>query len=98
GDFDGDGKTDLLFRNTTTGDVAAWLMNGLTVKQGGVVYPGLSSAWQISGVGDLDADGKADLVFRNSSTGDVSGWLMIGLTITQGGVIYANLPSVWQIQ
>jgi FG-GAP repeat protein len=47
GDLDGDGKADLVFRNTETGDVAAWLMNGLTVRGWAVIDHGLSSLWQI---------------------------------------------------
>jgi hypothetical protein len=31
-DFDGDGKADMLWWNSTTGDVNLWLMNGGTVK------------------------------------------------------------------
>src|SRR5207253_2561928 len=81
-------KLDLVFRNTQTGDVSVWLMNGLTIKQAAVVYPGLSALWQISGVGDFDADSKADLVFRNTQTGDVAFWLMNGLTIKQAAVVF----------
>ena len=29
GDFNGDGKTDIVWRNTTTGATAVWLMNGM---------------------------------------------------------------------
>ena len=31
GDFDGDGKTDVLWRNKVTGQNIDWLMNGTTV-------------------------------------------------------------------
>ena len=31
GDLTGDGKPDLVWRNTTTGENAVWQMNGLTV-------------------------------------------------------------------
>jgi len=31
GDFDGDGKADILWRNTSSGDVAIWLMNGPSI-------------------------------------------------------------------
>jgi hypothetical protein len=97
-DFNGDGKADILWRNTSTGDVAGWLMNGVTVKQGAGIYAGVPLAWQIVGVGDLDGDGKADLVWRNTSTGDVAGWLMNGVTVKQGAGIYAGVPLAWQIQ
>ncbi|MGZ8269479.1 MAG: hypothetical protein ACXW20_18645, partial [Burkholderiales bacterium] len=31
GDYDGDGKADVLWRNMSTGDNAIWLMDGATV-------------------------------------------------------------------
>jgi hypothetical protein len=31
GDFNGDGKADLLFQNTSTGTPVVWTMNGTTV-------------------------------------------------------------------
>jgi membrane-bound lytic murein transglycosylase B len=32
GDFDGDGKADILWRHSATGSVAMWLMNGATIS------------------------------------------------------------------
>jgi hypothetical protein len=46
-DLDGDGKADLVWRNTTTGDLAIWLMDGLTLKQGQGIASGVDLAWQI---------------------------------------------------
>ena len=31
GDFNGDGKTDILWRHSLTGEVGMWLMDGFTV-------------------------------------------------------------------
>ncbi len=56
-----------------TGDVAGWLMQGLTRVSPGVLAGGVPLDWQIAGVGDLDGNGTADLVWRNTSTGDVAG-------------------------
>ena len=51
GDFNGDGKADILWRNTD-GSVAIWLMNGLTQVSGaglGVVpTTGRSPGWETS--------------------------------------------------
>ena len=47
GDLDGDGKADLVWRNLETGDVAAWLMDGVVLKQLGLVYAGVPLTWQI---------------------------------------------------
>ncbi|MBF0566687.1 MAG: VCBS repeat-containing protein, partial [Nitrospirae bacterium] len=96
-DFDGDGKSDILLQNSSTGDVAIWLMNGTTIKSGGTVFSSLASSWQIKGVGDFDGDGKSDILFRNSSTGDVVIWLMNGTTIKSSAYVYTSLASSWQI-
>jgi hypothetical protein len=58
GDLDGDGDADLIWRNTTTGDVAVWLMDGQTLVAGVVVarVP-TSHQWIIVAAGDLDGPG-----------------------------------------
>ncbi len=96
-DLDGDGKADLVWRHSQTGDVAVWLMDGATVKKGPVVASGVPLAWQIVGAGDLDGDGKADMVWRHTQTGDVAVWLMNGVTVKQGPVVAAGVPLAWQI-
>jgi len=98
GDVDGDGKSDLVWRHTQTGDVAVWLMNGATVTQSPVVAPGVPLAWQIVGVGDLNGDGTADLIWRHTQTGDVAVWLMDGATVKQSEVVAPGVPLTWQIQ
>jgi probable HAF family extracellular repeat protein len=78
-DFNGDGMSDILWRNTTNGDVGIWLMNGsqfLSLADLGVI----PVSWQIVGQRDFDGDGKADLLWQNSN-GDTSIWLMNGAQI-----------------
>src|SRR6266699_3124922 len=70
GDFDGDGKADILWRNALTGENYIWLMNGLTIAAQGLVNVVDDPAWQVQGVGDFDGDGKADILWRNSATGE----------------------------
>jgi hypothetical protein len=43
GDFDGNGRTDILFRNTNDGSVQAWLMNGTQVGVRGAPLGGTGS-------------------------------------------------------
>src|SRR6059058_3870156 len=63
-DFNGDGKADILWRNTATGDVALFLMNGLTLVNSALIS-NINPDWSVVGVGDFNGDGKADILWRN---------------------------------
>lgn len=80
-DLNGDGKADIVWRNRRTGEVAVWLMNGGLIGSSGLLG-GVSSDWQIVGVGDVNNDGMADIVWRNTVSGAVAVWFLNGLTIT----------------
>jgi cysteine-rich repeat protein len=71
GDFDGDGKADVFWRNGTTGANVIWKAgNGATPLAVTTVGPG----WQMVGRGDFDGDGRADVFWRNASTGANAIW------------------------
>jgi hypothetical protein len=94
-DFNGDCKSDILWRNTSTEQVYIWLMNGTTFASNG--SPGApTSDWVIQGVGDFNGDGKADILWRNSTTGQVYIWLMNGTTMTSNGSL-GTITSDWSI-
>jgi len=95
GDVNGDGKADLVWRNTSDGNTAIWLMDGTAIGSSG--FPGgVPLVWQIAGVGDVNGDGTADIIWRNSTTGTVAVWLMNGLTITSVG-FPGSASLAWQI-
>jgi VCBS repeat protein/beta-propeller repeat-containing protein len=95
-DFDGDGKEDLVWRNSGNGATALWLMNGTSIASFG--FPGgVPLIWQIAGVGDVNGDGKADVIWRNTTSGTVAVWVMNGLTITAVG-FPGSAPTNWSIQ
>ena len=79
-DFDGDGRTDILWRNDVTGDVYMMLMDGPAIAARSQVFSELT-AWTIASVSDYDGDGKSDIVWRNERTGQVWMMLMDGFTI-----------------
>ncbi|MDT3777994.1 VCBS repeat-containing protein [Nitrospira sp. MA-1] len=95
-DLDGDGKADLVWRHTN-GNAAVWLLNGTAVPSSMGSLGGVSSAWQVAGVGDTDADGKADIIWRNTTSGAVAVWLMNGVTMTSAG-FPGTASTAWQIQ
>jgi hypothetical protein len=70
GDFDGDGKDDILWRNAATGENYIYMMNGLVIHAEGYFRTVADMNWHVVGVGDVDNDGKADIVWRNSATGE----------------------------
>ena len=85
GDFNGDGKSDILWRNTS-GNLIDWTMNGSQIAamqqvtmQGTPAMP--DSSWQIAQIGDFNANGKADILWRNSD-GALAEWAMNGAQIT----------------
>src|SRR5438445_484971 len=97
-DFDGDCKSDVLWRNSATGEDYLWLMNGQTIASGGFLTTVGDPAWQVKATGDFDGDGKADILWRNSSTGENSIWLMNGLTIASQGLVSVVADQAWQVK
>jgi len=61
-------KTDILWRNSGTGDNRVWLMDGTNPAEH-VATPVADLNWSISGTGDSNADDKTDILWRNSATG-----------------------------
>jgi hypothetical protein len=87
GDFDGDGKNDVLWRDAVTGELAVWTMNGATVVTSATasVNPGAytsTAGWHVQGIGDFDGDGKSDILWRDSATGQTAIWFMNGAVVT----------------
>ena len=81
GDFNGDGRLDLMWRNGSTGQNAVWLMNGATVS-GTLDLPSIpNTAYVVGAIADYNSDGRADIVWRNQSTGQNAIWLMSGASV-----------------
>src|SRR5207245_2150763 len=97
-DFDGDCKSDVLWRNSATGENYLWLMNGWTIATGGLIRTVADQAWQVKGIGDFDGDGKADILWRNSSTGENYLYAMNGLTIASEGYLRTVADLAWQVK
>jgi CARDB/FG-GAP-like repeat/Bacterial pre-peptidase C-terminal domain len=93
-DFNNDGKADLLWRNTQTGQTAVWLLDGLT-RAAQAAYD-VPTSWKVEAAGDYNLDGRTDLLWRDQTTGDVATWLMNGTTILAQGFTLRGLVSNWQ--
>lgn len=92
GDFNADGRVDLLWRNATTGRVTMRLMDGATVLSEKQI--GGSLDWRVIGTGDFNGDGTSDIIWRNDYGGSVL-WLMSG-TAAIGSAVIGSDPN-WEI-
>ncbi|WP_166209711.1 reprolysin-like metallopeptidase [Cognatiluteimonas telluris] len=72
GDFNGDGKSDILWRNTVTGANSIWLSGNSATT---LYIHSAGTAWVVGGVGDFNGDGRSDVLWRNANTGSNSIWL-----------------------
>lgn len=82
GDFNGDGRVDILWSRASDRNLVLWQGN----STGGfdtIGIGGLSTGWTIAAAGDINADGRSDLVLRYGTSGGLVGyWLMNGSAIT----------------
>jgi hypothetical protein len=107
GDFNSDGRADLVYQNQITGEISMWFMKGITHVHARPNPPQLpDSNWKIVGADDFDGDGKPDLVWQNLSTGHIGVWFMDGVTQTgwsyfaPAQVVDTNwriVPNVWNL-
>ena len=99
GDFDGDGRSDLVWRNFATGENYVYQMNGTAISGEGYVRTVADLNWRVAGVGDFNADGRDDILWRNAQTGENYLYPMNGLAIlaTEGYLrIVADLN--WEVK
>ncbi len=96
GDLDGNGKTDLIWHNTETGLLYAWLMDGLEVLSMTGLGEVANTAWKAVALGDMNGNGSLDVIWENSANGNRLVWYMEG-TENKG---FGSLPSrdpAWSI-
>ncbi|MET3845241.1 aspartate 1-decarboxylase [Bradyrhizobium sp. OAE829] len=92
-DFNGDGISDVLFRNSS-GSVAVWELNGNHIDLNATVGSA-GSNWHETGIGDFNGDGKADLLWRNDQ-GGVAMWQLDGNHIASNTTV-GSASSDWKI-
>ena len=95
GDFDGDGRADILWRNTSDARTLIWFMNGATVARGSAVRAVDTAFTPLAG--DFNGDGRADLVWYNPAAGVTDFWLLDGTLNETSKTAYLTMGAPWQI-
>jgi hypothetical protein len=89
GDFNGDRSDDILWYNTSTGEVAIWGIQGYQfVWSSNLPTVDPSYGWTIQGIADVDHDGISDIVWVNTD-GSTSIWMMTGAGALRTGTYIA---------
>jgi hypothetical protein len=93
GDFDRDGRPDLLWRHSVDGSLYVWFLVNARMTSGAYLDPRRPGDRRLllAGFGDLDRDTHTDLVWQDQKTGALSAWIMNGTkalrTVAVTGVV-----------
>jgi FG-GAP-like repeat len=98
-DLDGNGMADLIWQHATTGQVAAWHMDGAIRLRGEFLTPdGIDPSWHVRAAADIDGDRKPDLVWQHAGTGALRVWFMDGTTrMAESALAPGQAPSPWRL-
>jgi hypothetical protein len=90
-DFDGDGRSDIIWRNSADGRNQVWRSgnSGTQIATSTVS----AQSWKVVGIGDFNADGPSDILWRDLATGRNAVWLS-GNSATQQAATTIP-PSGW---
>ena len=94
-DFDGDGKTDILWRNDD-GFTAVWFMDGVTRRAGSGLLPTEPDLdWTVAGLRDFDDDGSMDILWSHLTDGRNEIWFMSGTSLVPDPRVLPSTGTNW---
>jgi hypothetical protein len=104
GDFNGDGISDVFWRNKVSNVTTVWILDEQAniLSQGETLTP-VDNTWTVIGAGDVNGDGKDDLIWRKGGTTTVV-WRMNGSQIASGDLIkdlagnLINMSVDWKLE
>jgi hypothetical protein len=84
GDFNTDGKPDIVWHNNASGNLRVWYMDGVT-RTSQISIDGVGDTrWRVAGIGDFNGDQKPDIIWQHDTAGWLAVWLMNGPTLIGG--------------
>ncbi|MGE0357581.1 MAG: FG-GAP-like repeat-containing protein [Burkholderiales bacterium] len=97
GDFNRDGKPDLLWRNTANGATYIWHMDGVSFVPPDQLLTVIDPAWKLVASADFNGDGHLDVVWRNASSGSTFVWYLVDGVYQSDAFLFSVLP-LWTIE
>lgn len=104
GDFDGDGDSDLLWSNDSTGTFGLWLMDTSLYPATPYVATAMAGTmvgFTPIGTGDFDGNGTTDILYQDNATSGTEMWLMSNVTpgvYTQRSVYGSSPGADWLLR
>ena len=95
GDFDGDGKADILWQHDN-GTPAVWLMDGVNVRATGPALHNPGAGWHVKEALDFNGDGRADIMWQHDN-GTPAVWLMDSVNVLAMGPALSNPGASWHV-
>ncbi len=96
GDFNHDGKIDIIWRHVGLGKNQIWLMNGKACKAVVRLPSPANRKWQIVGTGDFNNDDHVDILWRYYGKGGYNTvWLMNGTKKIAAVSLPAMPDTLW---
>ena len=93
-DLNGDGTTDIVWRDGAGDRTAVWLMNGATLvgsTRMSTASPG--AGWRLAAVGDVNRDGHADFAWQHETSGELALWYLNRLSVVVSVPITPSVTS-----
>jgi Ca2+-binding RTX toxin-like protein len=95
-DFNGDGRSDILWREQDAGQFTIWNGQGSSWAENSYSNNTVTGDWKIAGVGDLNGDGRDDIVWRQDS-GAFSTWQSTGTGFNTNVTYDSSVAPDWKI-
>jgi hypothetical protein len=92
GDFDGDGRDDLFWRNLRNGRNLVWRAGYPSSPM--TLTSVTDTAWRVRASGDYDGDGHGDLLWRHEGRGDTAVWFAANAAHRRS---LARVSTLWSV-
>jgi hypothetical protein len=98
GDFNKDGRPDLLWQHQGNGAIVTWLMNGRVANGSQAVGTVSDANWRVVALADFNHDSMVDLLWQHQVNGNLVVWYMNGATQIGGGPVAGTVGDpTWKV-